>query len=186
MPHVHGGALRHHGLHPLAVSTTVNEIVYGTPSATPLALPKLDRMSLRTTPLSVSTSAPFEPSPGYGPAVSSGMMEHDVTVAVAAPVVVVAPAVVDVLDVLELDAAVPDPPLPQPAASAPRPPSSTRRRGGRRTEQEFDPGSSRCLAPTSLARRPSRKLREVQETREIASVLVAVKVLVTGAERNEN
>ena len=30
-------------------------------------------MSLRTTPLSVSTSGPFVPSPGNGPAVSSGI-----------------------------------------------------------------------------------------------------------------
>ena len=30
-------------------------------------------MSLRTTPLWVSTLAPFDPSPGYGPAVSSGV-----------------------------------------------------------------------------------------------------------------
>ena len=39
-------------------------IVRGTPSAVPLAEPKLDVMSLRTTPLSVSTLGPFEPSPG--------------------------------------------------------------------------------------------------------------------------
>ena len=31
------------------------------------------RMSLRTTPLSVRTLGPFEPSPGYGPAVSWGI-----------------------------------------------------------------------------------------------------------------
>jgi len=30
-------------------------------------------MSLRTTPLSVSALGPLEPSPGYGPAVSSGI-----------------------------------------------------------------------------------------------------------------
>ena len=34
--------------------------------------PKLEVMSLRTMPLSVSTLVPLEPSPGYGPAVSSG------------------------------------------------------------------------------------------------------------------
>ncbi|WP_244871067.1 hypothetical protein [Catellatospora sp. IY07-71] len=45
----------------------------GTPSAVVLAAPKLDRMSDRTTPLCSSTSGPFEPSPGYGPAVSSGI-----------------------------------------------------------------------------------------------------------------
>ena len=45
----------------------------GTPPAVPLEPPKLDRMSLRTIPLCSSTSGPLEPSPGYGPAVSSGI-----------------------------------------------------------------------------------------------------------------
>lgn len=31
------------------------------------------RRSLRTMPVCCSTSGPFEPSPGYGPAVSSGI-----------------------------------------------------------------------------------------------------------------
>ena len=44
-----------------------------TPSATPEAPAKLVVMSLRTTPVSVSTFGPLEPSPGYGPAVSSGI-----------------------------------------------------------------------------------------------------------------
>jgi hypothetical protein len=44
-----------------------------TPSAVPVPDPKLERMSRRTTPSSVSTFGPFEPSPGYGPAVSSGI-----------------------------------------------------------------------------------------------------------------
>src|SRR5689334_18622708 len=48
-------------------------MVVGTPSAVPDDDPKLDRMSLRTTPSSPSTSTPFDPSPGYGPAVSSGI-----------------------------------------------------------------------------------------------------------------
>src|SRR6266511_4957725 len=48
-------------------------MVSGTPSAVPLAPPKLDRMSLRTTPLWLRTSGPFDPPPGYGPAVSSGI-----------------------------------------------------------------------------------------------------------------
>ena len=55
-------------------------IVSGTPSATPLAEPKLDVMSLRTMPLSVRTFGPFEPSPGNGPAVSSGISTHWSTV----------------------------------------------------------------------------------------------------------
>src|SRR5215218_9885523 len=50
----------------------------GTPSAVPLASPKLDRISLRTMPLSDSTFGPFDPSPGYGPAVSSGISPEDV------------------------------------------------------------------------------------------------------------
>src|SRR5664279_389091 len=67
-----------------ALSVTVNSTVVGTPSATPVAVPKLDRMSRRTIPLSVSTSGPLEPSPGNGPAVSSGIVTHDALV-VAAP-----------------------------------------------------------------------------------------------------
>src|SRR5437870_13250938 len=43
-------------------------------------------MSRRTTPLSVSTSGPFEPSTGYGPAVPSGIA---VVIVEAAPDVVV-------------------------------------------------------------------------------------------------
>src|SRR4029079_1862731 len=61
---------------PLPRSTTFNLIVNGTPAATPPADPKLDRMSRRTTPLSVRTSGPLEPSPGNGPAVSLGIVEH--------------------------------------------------------------------------------------------------------------
>src|SRR6478609_1111115 len=48
-------------------------IVSGMPSAVPVRSPKLERMSLRTTPLWLRTSGPFEPSPGNGPAVSSGI-----------------------------------------------------------------------------------------------------------------
>lgn len=51
--------------------------VSGTPRAVPPAdRPKLRVMSLRTTPLSFSTFTPFEPSPGKGPAVSSGISAH--------------------------------------------------------------------------------------------------------------
>ena len=53
-----------------------------TPLAAPVALPKLVRMSLRTTPSCASTSGPLEPSPGYGPAVSSGMVVHSAAVVV--------------------------------------------------------------------------------------------------------
>ena len=47
-------------------------MVSGMPAALVVLEPKLEVMSLRTMPLSVSTFAPLEPSPGYGPAVSSG------------------------------------------------------------------------------------------------------------------
>jgi hypothetical protein len=45
----------------------VRLIVSGTPSAVPLADPKLDRMSLRTMPDWSSALGPLDPSPGYGP-----------------------------------------------------------------------------------------------------------------------
>ena len=57
------------------------------PSAVPLAEPKLDRMSLRTIPDSVSTFGPFEPSPGYGPDVSSGISSQLAAVSAALGVV---------------------------------------------------------------------------------------------------
>ena len=68
--------------------------------------PKLDVMSLRTMPLSVSTFTPLLPSPGYGPAVSSGIAAHAVLVdaAVEATVAAVLSAVV-VLAVDPLEAA---------------------------------------------------------------------------------
>jgi hypothetical protein len=56
----------------VAASLTVSAIVSGTPCATVADEPKLERMSLRTMPESSSTFTPFEPSPGYGPPVSSG------------------------------------------------------------------------------------------------------------------
>src|SRR3954447_8851625 len=68
------------GMPPLARSRMASSRVMGTPSAVPLISPKLDRMSLRTMPLSVSTSGPLEPSPGYGPAVSSGISPEAVVV----------------------------------------------------------------------------------------------------------
>src|SRR5215210_6424269 len=61
------------GVPPPATSSSVISTVAGTPSATPEASPKLLVMSRRTTPLSVRTFGPLEPSPGYGPAVSSGI-----------------------------------------------------------------------------------------------------------------
>src|ERR671914_2085873 len=63
------------GVPPAATSSSVISTVVGTPSATPEALPKLFVMSSRTTPLSVRTLGPFDPSPGNGPAVSSGISD---------------------------------------------------------------------------------------------------------------
>src|SRR6476619_7517946 len=59
-------------------------IVSGTPAAVPEYAPKLERMSARTTPLWLSTSGPFEPSPGNGPAVSSGMTAQSAAAALLA------------------------------------------------------------------------------------------------------
>jgi hypothetical protein len=56
----------------VAASRTVSAIVSGTPCATVVDEPKLARMSLRTMPESSRTLTPLEPSPGYGPPVSSG------------------------------------------------------------------------------------------------------------------
>src|SRR4051794_19788795 len=151
--------------------TTVNEIVYGTPAAVPVAPSKLVVMSLRTTPFSFSTSGPLEPSPGYGPPVSSGITEHDVTVAVDAAVVVVAPAAVDVVDddapfvvaVALLESLPPE----HPATASPRPPRSTsaprRDTGFVRTSSWFPSGS---VMPPGCARPRSPNLRAVQEPRE--------------------
>jgi hypothetical protein len=64
------------GTQPFAASTIVKSTTSSTPSATPLEDPMLDRMSLRTTPLWLRMFLPFDPSPGNGPAVSGGMIEH--------------------------------------------------------------------------------------------------------------
>src|SRR6266571_4404679 len=77
--------------HPAVWSTTVSAIVSGTPAAVPLGPAKLDRMSVRTMPDWVSTSGPLEPSPGNGPAVSSGIS----TQAAADPVSAAAAACVE-------------------------------------------------------------------------------------------
>src|SRR5258706_14678311 len=58
-------------------------MVSGTPPATFVDVPKLDRISLLTTPLWVRTSGPLEPSPGKGPAVSSGITAQSAAPAVA-------------------------------------------------------------------------------------------------------
>ena len=46
------------------VRSDLRSSVKGTPSAVPPASPKLERRSLRTSPLCSSTSGPLEPSPG--------------------------------------------------------------------------------------------------------------------------
>ena len=79
----------------------------GTPSAVPFRPAKLDRISVRTTPVWFRTLGPFELSAGKGPAVSSGILLAQVLV----------PGVVGVVGV-ELSAELP----PQPrSCSAPTP-----------------------------------------------------------------
>lgn len=51
-------------------------IVKGTTVAPPDAVPKLVELSMGTMPLSVSTFTPFDPSAGYGPPVSSGIISR--------------------------------------------------------------------------------------------------------------
>src|SRR3954453_22155723 len=79
-------------MQPVAASKRANRIVSGTPSATVVDVPKLDRMSLRTTPLWVRTSGPLDPSPGNGPGVSSGMTVQS---SAAAPAADAPPAAAD-------------------------------------------------------------------------------------------
>ena len=97
----------------------------GTPSAVADPDPIEVRMSLRTTPLSVSTSGPLVPSPGYGPAVSSGMTSQATS---AVPAVAAALAAAEALAVGAPVAPV-APHAARPRLSAPRPrPASTVRR----------------------------------------------------------
>src|SRR6476620_6061996 len=89
------------GAQPCAASRRAIRIVSGTPAAVVVEEPKLDRMSVRTTPLRVRMSGPFEPSPGNGPAVSSGITVQSAASA-ADPVAAVEAAA------LELAAAFPE------------------------------------------------------------------------------
>ncbi len=115
-------------------------MVVGTPSAVPEDEPKLLRMSLRTTPLSVRTFGPLDPSAGKGPAVSSGITS---TSPVAAPVVAavvaeVAPVEAAVVPEVPVVPVVPEPAVvPEPLsfedaeptrASRPAPPRTCRAR----------------------------------------------------------
>ena len=78
---------------PLARSVIASVTVSGTPCATVDDDPKLAVMSLRTASLSVRTFGPFDPSPGNGPAVSSGIgvqLDASSAAEVAEPAVVTA------------------------------------------------------------------------------------------------
>src|SRR5215217_8048419 len=67
------------------------------PVALVVEVPKLEVMSSRTMPLWFRTFGPFEPSPGYGPPVSSGMTAQSAAAAAldAEPALAVADAVAD-------------------------------------------------------------------------------------------
>ena len=103
-------------------SLTTRENSSGTPSAVPLEPPNEVRMSLRTMPDSVRTSGPFEPSAGYGPAVSDAT-----SVAVPAAALAAVPADADVPAV---SVVLPQAAVPPTSARAPAPPkaASSRRR----------------------------------------------------------
>src|SRR6476619_3489441 len=79
-------------------------------------------MSSRTMPLWVSTFGPFEPSPGYGPAVSSGIS------AVGVPVLLDLTEVEVVVVVVVADVEVVDPLQAATSAASPPPPRTARAR----------------------------------------------------------
>jgi len=108
--------------------TIVSAIVSGTPLAVPDKPAKLERISLRTTPLRPSTFGPFDPSPGYGPCVSFGIRLHadDVVPPLVVVVVVVVLSVVDVGDVGVL------PPQPKSWNAPPLTPARAAHRSRRR------------------------------------------------------
>ncbi len=161
-----------------AVSTSDSVIASGTPSATPDALPMLDVMSLRTTPLSLSTSGPLEPSPGNGPPVSLGMVsqatDSTLSVVTAASVVAAAAVVVAAFVVAAASAALVDV-VPSVVARRCR-----RRLGGRggvvvgstgRERREAATGEERQRAP------PGEQPWEI--ARQSAKVVVVVIVVAT-------
>ena len=104
-------------MHPSAASRTVRVTVVGTPVATVVDEPKLDVMSLRTMPLSARTFGPLEPSPGYGPAVSSliGSQVAADPVSAAAAVSATAALVADVA-LVDVESLVDDVPVVSPVA----------------------------------------------------------------------
>ncbi|WP_367616046.1 hypothetical protein [Phycicoccus avicenniae] len=96
------------------------------PGAVALASPKLLVMSERTTPDCSRTSAPFEPSPGYGPAVSSGISTRSVA---ASPDVLPAAGVAAADDPDPLEAA------PHAASAPPATPMPRTARARRRSSR---------------------------------------------------
>ncbi len=102
MPEVDRGPVI--GAQRLAASWIASLIVSGTPVTVVLDVPKLERMSARTMPLWARTFGPFEPSPGNGPAVSSGMTAQSaataepVAAATAEPVAAALPVALDVAE----------------------------------------------------------------------------------------
>ena len=116
------------------MSRTVSLTVSGTPAAVVVDEPKLDRMSDRTIPESSRTLTPLDPSPGYGPAVSSST---SVRVPAASEEALEVP--LEVLEVLEvpLDVVDEEPVAVDPvpvlqAASAARAPTPPRTPSARR------------------------------------------------------
>jgi hypothetical protein len=93
------------------MSVNINSIVNGTPSAVPVD-PMLERMSLRTMSASMSTFGPLEPSPGYGPAVSSGIGPQ---LAAVIDAVELSVATVDSEPAVLVDVPAPETALPQAA-----------------------------------------------------------------------
>src|SRR6476646_9630784 len=104
-----------------------SRIVSGTPVATVDEAPKLDRMSARTTPLWLSTSGPFEPSPGYGPPVSSGIGLQSSTPAPDVPLGLLPAPVVEPDVALEPGGVQPATNRPAPTAPEPSARSTWRR-----------------------------------------------------------
>src|SRR3954447_18456170 len=96
----------------------VSRSVIGTPAAVVPPDPKLVRRSLRTMPFSVRMSTPLLPSPGNGPAVSSGTALLALALALP-PALVPVPALV--LVVVPVPAA-DDRPRPHAASTSTAPP----------------------------------------------------------------
>ena len=127
----------------MARSVIVSSSAIGTPSAVVVDSPKLVRMSLRTMPLSPSASGPLEPSPGYGPAVASGISPPD------------APAVAEDDDVVPVA-----PQAASPNATVPRPNACrTLRRCSRVSTSKPRPWSSMSSSGRGSVRLRTRAMR---------------------------